>query len=177
MRRVAVAVVVIGSVVAASGQASADKGGHQPPQPDDLYLQVAADDGCAFAVTIEAVKGKTGPILFDDGRAISPAPGLKLQLTNTAIPSKTILLQATGSFHDQPAATDDDVIYTWDTLAVGQNVLLGILTDGPVDRPILLYTVGRVTVTITVDTDAGIVYFSHLDTSAAKVVDVCPKLA
>lgn len=146
-----------------------------PPAPLDDEFVIPAGTACDFDLIV-AAKGKAGAILFEDGRAIFTAPGLKMAFSRAG--SDVVFeTNATGTFHDQPGEELPDGTFRFDTRARGHNVLFGPFDEpGGTTNGARLY-VGNVSLTLTFDPATEIYTFSDVDASAARVVDICAQLS
>jgi hypothetical protein len=160
--------------VVLAGSASAGRPDVARPEPAEYPITITE---CGFDIELTGV-GKTGAIFFADGRAHFFSPGLRGVLTNTAN-GKRLALVSTGSFHDQPAVEGrPGYVFEVPTTGVGHNLLFGefVDADGVVTTGVKA-VVGRFTTTLGfLDVDPGNFRFLDLDTSAARVVDVCAAL-
>jgi hypothetical protein len=177
-RLLAAVVTVLVAGAAATSSATAASPFIDPPRGPALIddsFGLPEGEACPFDVTFSAT-GKGKAIFFENGKAIFTSPGLSVTFASA---SKSVSVQATGSFHDQSTSEGDDGTVLIDTVAVGHNVFFGSFEadDGSVSWGAYA-TTGRVTITLVYDAETGAPLPAlDFDTSRAQVTDLCAAVA
>lgn len=146
------------------------------PEIDETSVDVLAEISCDdFGVRITPLDGsRSAAIFFADGRAFLFAPASKYEVSANGM---SVVVNGTGSFHDDAPVIADDGTFTQRSKATGHNLLFGIV-DG---EPTMRYYVGRVIAEFSgAVTDDGLEFGPEIDViddSRARMIDLCERLA